>query len=71
MNILDLKTNETAEISLIKDKTNPAVRVAEAMGLRKGERVQLATKNGRNLIVMIGRGKIIIDQEIAKKIEIL
>ncbi len=71
MNILDLKSNQTAEISLVRNKKNPAVRIAEAMGLRKGERVQLSTRNGRNLIVKIGGGKIVIDQEVAKEIEII
>lgn len=71
MNILDLKTNQTGEITSIRNRENPSIKVAEAMGLREGETVQLSQTNGRNLVVVtLGGGTIIIDKDIAKHIEI-
>ena len=71
MNILDLKTNQTGEITSIHNRENPSIKVAEAMGLREGETVQLSQTNGRNLVVVtLGGGTIIIDKDIAKHIEI-
>jgi len=70
LNILDLKANQKAEITSIKNKRNPYVKIAEAMGLKLGETVRLYKKNGRNLIILMNGGRIIIDQDIAKEIEI-
>ena len=70
MNILDLKTNQSAEITNVHSKYNRFVKVAEAMGLRKGQQVRLSGRSGRNLILSMGGAKIIIDREIAKEIEI-
>lgn len=70
MNILDLKNKEKAQITSINYRNNPSVKIVEAMGLRKGETVELYLKNGRNLILLMSGGRIIIDKDIAKDIEI-
>lgn len=70
MNILDLKNKEKALITSINYRNNPSVKIVEAMGLRKGETVELYQKNGRNLILLMSGARIIIDKDIAKDIEI-
>ena len=70
MNILDLKTNQSAEITYVRNKSNRFVKVAEAMGLRKGQHVRLSGRSGRNLVLSTGPAKIVIDRDIAKEIEI-
>lgn len=72
MNISELKTNQRGEITSIHNRSNPSVKVAESMGLREGETVELFQRSGRNIVVLtLGGGTIIIDKEIAKDIEVL
>jgi Fe2+ transport system protein FeoA len=45
--------------------------MAEAMGLRKGEKIRLSQVCGRNLVLTMSGVKIIIDKDIAKDIEVI
>lgn len=71
MRLIDLKMNQTGEIALVRNKNNPSVKMAEAMGLRKGEKIRLSQVCGRNLVLTMSGVKIIIDKEIAKDIEVI
>lgn len=42
----------------------------QAMGLRKGRRVVLLQKLGRNLLLKVDNSRIVISKELAKNIEV-
>lgn len=56
---------------MVRNRNNPSVKMAEAMGLRKGEKIRLSQVCGRNLVLTMSGVKIIIDKDIAKDIEVI
>ncbi len=70
MNILEVKENKEAVIKNIKRKDNPFIRKIEAMGIKKGEKIKVLSKVGRNIVVQVEGRKLAIDEELAKEIEV-
>ncbi len=70
MNILEAPENKEAVIVEIKKSDNPFLRKIEAMGLKRGEKIKVLSKVGRNIVVQVEGRKLAIDKELAKEIEI-
>lgn len=70
MNILEAPENKEAVIVEIKKGDNPFLRKIEAMGLKKGEKIKVLSKVGRNIVIQVEGRKLAIDKELAKEIEI-
>ncbi len=70
MTILDVPEDKEVVIKEIKSKDNPFLKKIEAMGLKKGEKLKVISKVGRNYVVLIEGRKMVIDEELAKEIEV-
>jgi len=70
MRLIDLENNKEAVVKKIYTKNNIFLRKAEAMGIKKGEKIKIERKVGRNLIISLEGRKIAIDKELAKEIEV-
>jgi len=70
MRMNEMKENEVKKILRFKSKNNAFLRRIEAMGLKKGEKVKVERKIGRNLVISTEGRKMAIDEELAKQIEV-
>ncbi len=70
MKILEVPENKEVIVKKIPNIDNPFLKKVEAMGLKKGEKVKVLSKVGRNLVISVEGRKMVIDEELAKEIEV-
>ncbi len=70
MKILEAPENKEFVVKNIPKLDNPFLKKIEAMGLKKGEKIKVLSKVGRNLVISIEGRKMVIDEELAKEIEV-
>ncbi|HIE59719.1 MAG TPA: ferrous iron transport protein A [Hydrogenothermaceae bacterium] len=70
MRLAEVRQNKVVKIDKLLNKNNVFVKRIEAMGLKKGERVKVEKKLGRNLILSLEGRKLAIDEKLAKEIEV-
>ncbi len=66
----NVKTGMEVEIIDIENSSEPLIKRLEAMGLKKGKRVKLLMKSGRNIVIKINSLRLVIDTKIAKCIKV-
>ena len=70
MRLTEVRQNKEVKIDKLLNKNNVFIKRIEAMGLKKGEKVKVEKKLGRNLIVSLEGRKLAIDEKLAKDIEV-
>jgi len=70
MRLAEVRQSKVVKIDKLLNKNNVFVKRIEAMGLKKGERVKVEKKLGRNLILSLEGRKLAIDEKLAKEIEV-
>lgn len=70
MRLAEVRQNKVVKIDKLLNKNNVFVKRIEAMGLKKGEKVKVEKKLGRNLILSLEGRKLAIDEKLAKEIEV-
>ena len=66
----NVKTGMEVEIIDIENSSEPLIKRLEAMGLKKGKKVKLLMKSGRNIVIKINSLRLVIDTKIAKCIKV-
>ncbi|MFN4319640.1 MAG: ferrous iron transport protein A [Aquificaceae bacterium] len=69
MKLEEVKPGQEVTILSFSGKESILEKV-QAMGLRKGRRVALLQKLGRNLLLKVDNSRIVISKELAKNIEV-
>jgi len=70
MRLTEVRQNKEVKIDRLLNKNNAFIKRIEAMGLKKGEKVKVEKRLGRNLIVSLEGRKLAIDEKLAKEIEV-
>jgi ferrous iron transport protein A len=70
MRLIEVRQNKEVKIDKLLNKDNVFVKRIEAMGLKKGEKVKVEKKIGRNIILSVDGRKLAIDEKLAKNIEV-
>lgn len=70
MRLVEVRQNKVVKIDKLLNKNNIFIKRIEAMGLKKGEKVKVEKKLGRNLILSIEGRKLAIDEKLAREIEV-
>ncbi len=68
--IENVKAGMEVEIVDIERDNNPLVKRLEAMGLKKGKKVKLMMKSGRNIVLKINSLRLVVDTKLAKYIKV-
>ncbi|MEJ5339595.1 MAG: ferrous iron transport protein A [Aquificaceae bacterium] len=69
MNLEEVKPGQEVVILGLSGKEEVLEKV-KAMGLRKGRRISLLQKTGRNLLLKVDNSRIVISRDLAKGIEV-
>ncbi len=69
MNLEEVKPGQEVVILSLNGKEEVLEKV-RAMGLRRGRRVSLLQKVGRNLLLKVDNSRIVISKDLAKGIEV-
>ena len=69
MNLEEVKPGQEVTILELVGKEDILKKV-EAMGLRRGRRVSLLQKVGRNLLLKVDNSRVVISKDLAKSIEV-
>ncbi len=69
MNLEEVKPGQEVVILSLNGKEEVLEKV-KAMGLRRGRRVSLLQKVGRNLLLKVDNSRIVISRDLAKAIEV-
>ncbi len=69
MNLEEVKPGQEVVILSLNGKEEVLEKV-RAMGLRRGRRVSLLQKIGRNLLLKVDNSRIVISKDLAKGIEV-
>lgn len=70
MRLTEVRQNKVVKIDKLLNKNNIFIKRIEAMGLKKGERVKVEKKLGRNLIISLEGRKLAIDEKLARETEV-
>ncbi|RUM48327.1 MAG: ferrous iron transport protein A [Hydrogenothermus sp.] len=70
MRLTEVRQNKVVKIDKLLNKNNIFIKRIEAMGLKRGERVKVEKKLGRNLIISLEGRKLAIDEKLAREIEV-
>ncbi len=66
----NVKTGSEVEIVEITNNNSPLVKRLEAMGIKKGKKVKLLMKSGRNLVIKINSLRVVLDKKLAEYIKV-
>ncbi len=69
MKLEEIKPGQEVMILNLSGKEDILEKI-KAMGLRKGRKIALIQKVGRNLLLKVDNSRIVISREIAKNIEV-
>ncbi|MCS7196019.1 MAG: ferrous iron transport protein A [Aquificaceae bacterium] len=69
MNLEEVKPGQEVVILELVGKEDILKKV-EAMGLRRGRRVSLLQKVGRNLLLKVDNSRVVISKDLARSIEV-
>ncbi|MCS7278199.1 MAG: ferrous iron transport protein A [Aquificaceae bacterium] len=69
MNLEEVKPGQEVTILELVGKEDILKKV-EAMGLRRGRRVSLLQKVGRNLLLKVDNSRVVISKDLARNIEV-
>jgi len=69
MNLEEVKPGQEVVILSLNGKEEVLEKV-KAMGLRRGRRVSLLQKVGRNLLLKVDNSRIVISRDLAKAIQV-
>ncbi|MDW8033298.1 MAG: FeoA family protein [Aquificaceae bacterium] len=69
MNLEEVKPGQEVTILELVGKEDILKKV-EAMGLRRGRRVSLLQKVGRNLLLKVDNSRVVISKDLARSIEV-
>ncbi|MEN3028144.1 MAG: FeoA family protein [Aquificaceae bacterium] len=69
MNLEEVKPGQEVTILELMGKEDVLKKV-EAMGLRRGRKVSLLQKVGRNLLLKVDNSRVVISRDLARSIEV-
>ncbi|RMH79409.1 MAG: ferrous iron transport protein A [Acidobacteria bacterium] len=69
MNLEEVSPGQEVVITELRGKEDILKKV-EAMGLRRGKRVHLLQKVGRNLLLKLDNSRVVISRDLARAIEV-
>jgi len=66
----NVATGTEVEIVDINHNSSPLIKRLEAMGIKKGKKVKLLMKSGRNLVIKINSVRVVLDKKLAEYIKV-